>query len=580
MYDYLIVGAGVAGLYTAFNLSRSYPKKKICIIEASGYIGGRLHSIKYDNIIVDGGGARFNTQQYRVVSLVKELDLMKKTIPINNIIKYKSVNPKYDISLEKLFPNIDSFIIFLKKYIKKNKITNLELINTTILKLVDDKITKIYPTIQQYLIDIYPYYSELGVLNALEAINLFTNEFSETMKYMIINGGMEQIASILHNKLRKNDNVEIYKECPLEKIEKKETKDSTSHFYEVICKNGSKLLKTYNLILAIPKNKLLQIHYLTKNKSLLYNINSVQNEPLYRIFAKYPLDKKTNKVWFDNMEKISTNLPIKYILPINYKKGVIMISYTDSKFADYWNKHLISGNFETILNKQLKELFPNIDIPKAKWYKHCYWVSGAGYWRSGYDREKICSKMIQPIENENLFICGENYSSHQAWVEGALETSNLVLSKLGINIKYIHKTNIKKVKQIITKNNTTLDNSINKNKNKMITQKKTKANKKTKTIKTINQTQKKEIKPIQSNGKKIMQEYTLEEVAKHNKKSDAWIIINNKVADITKWIPSHPGGDIIMKGVGKDATSLFNSVGHDEYAKKMVKKYQIGILKK
>jgi cytochrome b involved in lipid metabolism len=35
-----------------------------------------------------------------------------------------------------------------------------------------------------------------------------------------------------------------------------------------------------------------------------------------------------------------------------------------------------------------------------------------------------------------------------------------------------------------------------------------------------------------------------------------------------------------MKGVGKDATSLFNSIGHDEYAKNMFKKYQIGVLKK
>ena len=75
-------------------------------------------------------------------------------------------------------------------------------------------------------------------------------------------------------------------------------------------------------------------------------------------------------------------------------------------------------------------------------------------------------------------------------------------------------------------------------------------------------------------------EYTLEEVAKHNKKSDAWIVIHNKVADVTKWIPLHPGGDIIMKGVGKDATTLFDNTGHDEYAKKMLKKYQIGILKK
>jgi cytochrome b involved in lipid metabolism len=72
----------------------------------------------------------------------------------------------------------------------------------------------------------------------------------------------------------------------------------------------------------------------------------------------------------------------------------------------------------------------------------------------------------------------------------------------------------------------------------------------------------------------------LEEVAKHNTKSDSWFVINNKVANITKWIPKHPGGDIIMSGVGKDATKLFNSVGHDDYAKKMLQKYQIGILKK
>ena len=35
-----------------------------------------------------------------------------------------------------------------------------------------------------------------------------------------------------------------------------------------------------------------------------------------------------------------------------------------------------------------------------------------------------------------------------------------------------------------------------------------------------------------------------------------------------------------MKGVGKDATKLFNSIGHDDYARSMLKKFQIGILKK
>lgn len=31
-------------------------------------------------------------------------------------------------------------------------------------------------------------------------------------------------------------------------------------------------------------------------------------------------------------------------------------------------------------------------------------------------------------------------------------------------------------------------------------------------------------------------QYTVEEVAKHNKKDDAWLIYNNQVVDISKWV--------------------------------------------
>ena len=286
---------------------------------------------------------------------------------------------------------------------------------------------------------------------------------------------------------------------------------------------------------------------------LFKNINSVQNEPLYRIYARYPLDKKTHKVWFDGMGKISTNLPIKYVIPVNYENCVIMISYTDSKFARYWFKQVSEGTFEDTLNKQLKQLFPDIDIPKAKWYKHCPWISGAGYWKKGYDKNIIMPQMIEALgHHKNLYICGENYSSHQAWVEGALETSDMVLDKI---YKYSHlfnKSNKSKKKY-----------SENKNSDKKMSG----GNKKTKKNTAIAKTNK-------------TKEYTLDEVAKHNTKSDAWIVINGKVANITKWIPNHPGGDIIMKGVGKDATKLFESIGHDDYAKKIFKKYQIGIIKK
>ena len=122
-----------------------------------------------------------------------------------------------------------------------------------------------------------------------------------------------------------------------------------------------------------------------------------------------------------------------------------MISYTDSKFAKYWMKKIANGTFETSLNKQLKLLFPDKYIPKAKWYKHCPWISGAGYWKKGYDRKIIMPQMIEALgHHKNLYICGENYSSHQAWVEGALETSDMVLDSI---YKYSH---------LVNKNNKTM----------------------------------------------------------------------------------------------------------------------------
>lgn len=77
-----------------------------------------------------------------------------------------------------------------------------------------------------------------------------------------------------------------------------------------------------------------------------------------------------------------------------------------------------------------------------------------------------------------------------------------------------------------------------------------------------------------------VKEYTLSEVLKHNKKTDAWLIIDDNVYDMTKWINKHPGGNIIMNGAGKDATKMFYAIGHSSNAKKILKTLKIGKLKK
>lgn len=65
-------------------------------------------------------------------------------------------------------------------------------------------------------------------------------------------------------------------------------------------------------------------------------------------------------------------------------------------------------------------------------------------------------------------------------------------------------------------------------------------------------------------------EYTLADIAKHNKESDVWVTVDGKVLDVTKFIPDHPGGKMaIMAFAGRDATEEFNMV-HD---KGVIEKY-------
>ncbi|KAF2897608.1 hypothetical protein ILUMI_08567, partial [Ignelater luminosus] len=52
---------------------------------------------------------------------------------------------------------------------------------------------------------------------------------------------------------------------------------------------------------------------------------------------------------------------------------------------------------------------------------------------------------------------------------------------------------------------------------------------------------------------------TPRQLALHDKATDAWIAIRGKVYNVTQYLPFHPGGpDELMRGIGKDATSLFD----------------------
>lgn len=71
--------------------------------------------------------------------------------------------------------------------------------------------------------------------------------------------------------------------------------------------------------------------------------------------------------------------------------------------------------------------------------------------------------------------------------------------------------------------------------------------------------------------------FTYEEIAKHNSRSDLYMVIEGKVYDITTFQDEHPGGEEVLLDEGaKDGTAAFDDVGHSQDARDMLEKYYIG----
>jgi predicted heme/steroid binding protein len=92
--------------------------------------------------------------------------------------------------------------------------------------------------------------------------------------------------------------------------------------------------------------------------------------------------------------------------------------------------------------------------------------------------------------------------------------------------------------------------------------------------------------PAQEEAKKAdepkkMGEYSLADVAKHNKPEDCWVVVNGEVLDVTDFLADHPGGKkAILIYAGRDATEEFNMMHKPDVVQKYAPYAIIGTLKK
>jgi cytochrome b involved in lipid metabolism len=500
LYEYIICGAGIAGLYSALNLieKNNINPKKILIIEKSYRVGGLIQTNKNDelNIKYENGAGRITENDELLKSLIARFGLQDKIIKLNKNKEYRKVFNKDTI----INIDIDRFDKLLHKILYKNYKAIYDdsiLINKSFKTLCEEEIGVEKTNL---LIESFGYIDEFEKINAKNGIEMFKKSFNPKLSYFTLKDGLEQIVILLENELKKLG-IQIILSEKIINIEKNNSQ------IKVLTENFDNIANNYltqNLILAIPHNSLLQIPFLNNIFNLL---DSVENSSLFRIYAVFPKDKN-NQVWFHDIPKTSTNLNIQQFIPINIESGLTMISYSDTKYAKEWQNYKINNLLEKEIMKNIRLLFSEKEIPDPIFLKSTFIYEATHLWKVNCDGDILQERIIKPYTDMNLFICGESYSNNQGWIEGALQTSNKVVNML-------------KTKSYIKYKSFT-DSDI--------------------------------------------------------KKSKSLIIINNNVYDITinNWINNHPGGDIIKKYIGKDATKIFKYI-HPKYANDLLEQLFVGV---
>lgn len=93
-----------------------------------------------------------------------------------------------------------------------------------------------------------------------------------------------------------------------------------------------------------------------------------------------PVSGGSRGVWFKGLPRLTVNNELRMVIPISERDGVIMITYTDNRFADYW-KGVWQRGGESGMNRRIRALIRDaigMDIPDAEEIRMFYWRRGWG----------------------------------------------------------------------------------------------------------------------------------------------------------------------------------------------------------
>jgi monoamine oxidase len=304
--------------------------------------------------------------------------------------------------------------------------------------------------------------------NALDTISL-NFDLAEGVTYNALDGGYESLATTIAG-LFEEQGGKIETEHKLVSFDRADPSGLVVH---LIDHDEQPLeVRADSLVLAMPRRSL---ELLAPSGPMLGHpevqalIQTVTPIPLFKICIAYPYP------WWENVGvtqgRSLTDLPIRQCYywatgkardadPDN-RKSVLLASYDDGSNVEFWNGLSNPDHhspFEPLpdtdtkahhgsdawhdyrptaamvaeADRQLREMHGVRFAPKPYAAAYVDWGvdpygGGVNFWNIHARSSEVIPRMVNPVAKLPVYVCGEAYSSAQGWVEGALQTAELML---------------------------------------------------------------------------------------------------------------------------------------------------------
>ena len=400
--DVIIIGSGMSGLYSAYQIKQFSPDTSFLILEKykKNWIGGRTsNDFFYGTEIVTGAGIGRKQKDKLLYKLLQYFNLHTSEYTINPL-KSKLIHTL----------NINDIMDRLKSQFKKFKDNQLTFKQFATNILGEQKY-------KQFIINAgYTDYENEDVFETLYYYGMEDN----TCCWKAFHVPWRKLVLKLYHYIGENHFKFSNKVIEITKINENPCKFliDTESGIQYICNKviiGSTIDTVRKLLPSYP----------------IYN--DIEGQPFLRLYAKFT--KKSIPIMKEYVKGFTfLPGPLQRIIPRDPENGVYMIAYNDNNNTIALKNHLQNNKqnrelYETLLEKSLGIPNRSLHIIAIKDY---YWPIGTHYYKPlnkelYSSREVFINKAQHP--EPGILVVGEAVSRNQGWTEGALESVRDVVTK-------------------------------------------------------------------------------------------------------------------------------------------------------